>query len=199
MSPFSPTRYLSRNYSALQGLTAVPLGLALLLACLWANLVHYPVQSVLLPVVMVSACLLFSFLIDRYYKHTYGQVKPVSLHRRRNLILQVGAGLLGLLAFWVDVTFRLPVNLIGLLFAAMFLFDKPAVTFPLNRFTAVRLVASILLILASLAPLEWWRALGVRTTMIGVVMLAGLLMALQGILWHIFFVRSLPAVEVGDE
>ncbi len=199
MRPISQTGYLSRNYSALQGLNAVPLGLALILACLWANLVHYPVQSVLLPVSMVSVCLLLSFLVDRYYKRTYGQVKPVSLHRRRTLILQVGAGLLALLAFWVDVTFRLPVNLIGLLFAAMFLFDKPTVKFPLNRFTAVRFVAAILMILASLAPLGWWHALGVRTTIIGVVMLAGLLMALQGILWHIFFVRSLPAVEVGDE
>ncbi len=203
MRSISQTKFLSENYTALHGLNAVPLGLALFLVSLWANLVQYPVQSVLLPVLMGLAALTLSFFVDRYYKRTYGQVKPVSANRRRNLVLQVLAGVLGLAAFWVDVTFRLPVNFVGLLFAAMFLFDKPPVAFPLNRFSAVRFVLSLLIILVSLAPLflgmDWWQALGVRATLVGVTMTVGLLMAIQGLLWHIFFVRSLPAVEVEDE
>lgn len=203
MKSISRMKFLSENYSALHGLNAVPLGLALFLTSLWANLVHYPVRSVLLPVVLLLGSLLLSLLVDRYYKRIYGEVKAGIAKRRWTLVLQVITGLLALAAFWVDVTFHLPVNFIGLLFAAIFLFDKPAVAFPLNKFSAVRLVMSICIILVSIAPLflgrDWWDALGVRTTIIGVTMFVGLMMALQGVLWHAFFVSSLPALEVEDE
>jgi hypothetical protein len=203
MQPISQTKFLSENYGALHGLNAVPIGLALFLVSLWANLVHYPVRSLLPPVVMAVVLLLLSVLVDRYYKRTYGQVRPVSAQRRRNLLLQVAAGTLGLAAFLADVSLHLPVSFIGLLFVAMFLFDKPPVRFPLNRFSAVRLVSAVLILLVSLLPLllgrDWWSALGVRSAIVGVTMFVGLLMVLQGLLWHIFFVRALPAAEVGDE
>lgn len=203
MNSIPRTRFLSANYSALHGLNAVPIGLALFLVSLWANLVHYPVRSLLLPVVVVLVTLILSLFIDRYYRRTYGQVKPVVAHRRRTLFLQIAAGALGLAAFWADATLGMPVNFIGLLFAAMFLFDKPAVRFPLNRFTAVRLVISLFLLIVSLASLflgrDWWTVLGVRNAIVGVTMFTGLMIALQGLLWHIFFVGSLPAAEVGDE
>jgi len=203
MKPNSQTRFLSENYSALHGLNAVPVGLALFLVSLWANIVQYPIKNFSLPIVIVLGSLFLSIVVDQYYKKTFGEVKPILAKRRLYWIAQCVWGLFGIIAFWADVTFNLPVNFIGLLFASMFLLDKPKVTFPLNRFSAVRLVLSVCIILVSIAPLyfgkNWWDILGVRTTIIGVTMFVGALIVLQGVLWHFFFVKSLPIDEAKDE
>jgi uncharacterized membrane protein len=203
MKTNSQTKFLSQNYSALHGLNAVPVGLGLFLASLWANVVQYPIKNFLFPIVLILGSLLLSLVVDQYYKNTFGEVKPASNRRRLFWIMQSVWGLLGLVAFLVDVTQNLPVSFIGLLFASMFLFDKPMISVPLNKFSAVRLVASICIILLSIAPLflgkNWWNILGVRTTIIGVTMFVGVLIVLQGVIWHVFFVKSLPAKEAEDE
>jgi hypothetical protein len=203
MKSHSQTKFLSENYSALHGLNAVPVGFALFLVSFWANVVQYPIKNFVLPIVLVLGSLLLSLVIDQYYKNTFGEVKPISARRRSYWIAQSVWGLLGLGAFWVDVTQNLPISFIGLLFASMFLFDKPMVSMPLNRFSAVRLVASICIILVSITALflgkHWWNILGVRTTMIGITMFVGLLIVLQGVMWHVFFVKSLPVEEDKDE
>lgn len=203
MKTISQTKFLSENYSALHGLIAVPLGLCLFLTSLWANLVQTPVKNFFLPVVLLVGSVLLSLAVDRYYKNAYGEIKPNIARRRQYLLAQVICGVLGLAAFLVDVTYGLPVNFIGLLFASIFLLDKPAVAFPLNRFSAVRLITSICIILISISPLflgrNWWDVFGIRNTILGVTMFVGLLIALQGVLWHVFFVSSLPAEEAQDE
>jgi hypothetical protein len=203
MKANSQTKFLSENYSALHGLNAVPFGLGLFLASLWANVVQYPVKNFLLPVALVLGSLLLSLIIDQYYKNTFGEVKPILARRHLYWVAQSIWGLLGLIAFLVDVTLNLPVSFIGLLFASTFLFDKPMVSVPLNRFSAVRLIVSICIILVSITPMffgkNWWDILGVRTTMIGVTMFIGVLIVLQGVIWHIFFVKSLPVEGAKDE
>ena len=203
MKSNSQTKFLSENYSTLQGLNAVPVGLGLFLASLWANIVQYPIKNFTLPIVLVIGSLLLSIAVDQYYKHTFGEVKPILVRRRLYLIAQSIWGLLGIVAFWADVTLNLRINFIGLLFASIFLLDKPMVTLPLNKFSAVRLVASICMIFVSITPFffgkNWWDILGVRTTIIGVTMFVGALMVLQGVMWHIFFVKSLPVEEAKDE
>jgi hypothetical protein len=101
----------------------------------------------------VIGFLLLSLVINRYYKNTYGEVKPNLDRRRFNWIAQPVCGLLGLVAFWLDVTQELPISFIGLLFVIIFLFDKPMVSVPLNKFSAVRLVTSICILLVSITPL----------------------------------------------
>jgi hypothetical protein len=203
MKSNSRTKFLSENYSTLHGLNAVPVGLGLFLTCLWANIVQYPIKNFTLPIVLIIGTLLLSIAVDQYYKHTYGEVKPIIARRRLYLMAQVGWGLLAIVAFWVDVTLNLPINFIGLLFASIFLLDKPMVTLPLNKFTAVRLVVAICIILVSITPIlfgkNWWDILGVRTTIIGVTMFVGALVVLQGVMWHIFFVKSLPVEGAQDE
>ena len=203
MKSNAQTKFLSENYSALHGLNAVPVGLGLFLASLWANIVAYPIKNFTLPIVLVIGSLLLAIVVDQYYKHTFGEVKPILARRRRYWMAQAVWGLLGLAAFWVDVTLNLPVNFIGLVFASTFLLDRPMVTFPLNKFSAVRLVVSICIIFVSIMPIffgkNWWDILGVRTTIIGVTMFVGALIVLQGVIWHIFFVKSLPVEEAKDE
>ncbi len=203
MKSNSQTKFISENYSALHGLNAVPLGLGLFLTSLWANIAQYPIKNFSLPIVLILSTLLLSLAVDQYYKNIFGEVKPIFAKRRLYWIAQCVWGLFGIVAFWVDVSFNLHVNFIGLLFASMFLLDKPMVTLPLNKFTAVRLVLSICIIFVSIAPLyfgkNWWDILGVRTTIIGVTMFVGVLIVLQGVMWHIFFVKSLPIEEAKDE
>lgn len=203
MKSSSQIMFLSENYSALHGLNAVPVGLGLFLASLWANIVRYPIKNFTFPIVIMFGILLLSMVVNQYYKNTFGEVKPILAKRRSYWIVQCVCGLLGIIAFWVDVTLGFSVSFIGLLFASMFLLDKPMVTFPLNRFSTVRLVAAICIILVSSAPVflgeNWWDFIGVRTTIIGVTMFVGMLMTLQGIIWHIFFVKSLPVEEAKDE
>jgi hypothetical protein len=156
-----------------------------------------------LPVALALGCLVLSIAADRYYKRAFGEIKPKRAHRRLYWMAQGAAGLLGLAAFWVDVSFHLPVSFIGLLFASMFLLEKPAVGIPLNKFSSVRLITAVCIILASIAPVflgrSWWEMLGVRSSLLGVTMLVGALIVLQGVIWHIFFVASLPTPEAKDE
>jgi hypothetical protein len=203
MSTDSQIRFLSKNYSSLHGLYAVPVGLCLFLVSLWANMVHYPIKSLFLPVAFSLACLLLYLAVDRYYKRTFGQVKPLIADQRRYWLVACAGGLLAVAAVLVDFNMHLPVNFIGLLFAALFLFDKPRVTFPLNNFSALKLSLAVIIVLVSIASVflgrDWWNTLGVRTTTIGVTMTVGLLVALQGLACHFFFIRSLPAAEAKDE
>src|SRR5574338_87987 len=182
MKSLSQTKFLSENYSALHGLNAVPLGLGLFLTSLWANIVHYPIRDFSLPIVFLLGSLLLSMAVNRYYQHTYGVLRPVLARRRLFWVTQCLWSLLGVVAFWVDVSFHLPVNFIGLLFAAMFLFDKPKVALPLNKFSVMRLMASTCIVLVSVAPVflgkNWGDILGVRATIIGVTMFVGALIVL---------------------
>ncbi|HSO12658.1 MAG TPA: hypothetical protein VLT51_09805 [Anaerolineales bacterium] len=203
MKANSQTKFLSENYSALHGLNAVPLGLCLFLTSLWANVVQYPIKNFLFPIVLILGTLLLSLMIDQYYKNTFGEIRPTLARRRSYWIAQSICGLLGLVAFWVDITLNLPISFIGLLFVSLLLLDKPMISVPLNRFSAVRLVESICLIFVSITPVffgkNWWNILGVRATIIGVTMFVGALMVLQGVMWHVFFVKSLPLEEAKDE
>jgi len=203
MKSITQTKFLSINYSTLHGLKIVPIGLSLLLISYWANISHYPIDNISLPIVFALGSLLLFITIDQYYKHTFGEIKPTFASRRTQRIEQFILGALALVAFWADVTFNLPVNFVGLLFASSFLFEKPRVTLPLNKFSTIKLVLSICIILASISPLylgaNWWNTIGVRAPILGVTMLVGMLIVIQGTIWHFFFVTSLPTAEVKDE
>ena len=151
MRSISQTKFLSENYSALRGLNAVPLGLCLLLVSFWANIVHYPIENFSLPIVCALVSFLLSIAIDRYYKYTFGEVKPILAIRRAYWIAQCVGALSAIVAFWADVTFNLPVNFIGLLFASILLLDRPKVTLPLNQFSTIKLISSLCIILVSIS------------------------------------------------
>src|SRR3990172_5348595 len=107
MKSNSQTKFISENYSALHGLNAVPLGLGLFLTSLWANMVQYPIKNFSLPIVVVLGSLLLSLAVDQYYKNIFGEVKPILAKRRLYWIAQCVCGLLGIVAFWADVSFNL--------------------------------------------------------------------------------------------
>jgi len=59
------------------------------------------------------------------------------------------------------------------------------------------------MILASSSSLyfgvNFWNTFGVRAIILGVIMFVGLLLIVQGIVWHTYFVKSLPIVEAKGE
>ena len=203
MTSIAKTRFLSENYSTLHGLKVVPVGLCLLLISFWANISQYPVKDFSLPIIIAFSSLVLFIAIDQYYKRTFGEVKPTFANRRTQWVGQSVWGILALIAFWADVSFNFPVNFVGLIFASSFLLDKPKVTLPLNKFSTIKLILSACMILTSSSPLylgvNFWNTFGVRATILGVTMFVGLLILVQGIVWHTFFVRSLPIVEVKGE
>ena len=203
MKSIAQTKFLSENYSTLHGLKVVPVGLCLFMISFWVNISHYPIKIFSWPIVLAFGSLLLFIVINQYYKRTFGEVKPTFASRRTQWIGQLIWGALAIVAFWIDVTFSLPVNFVGLLFALSFLIDKPKITLPLNKFSTIKLVLSICIFLTSISPLclgaNWWNAFGVRTTILGVTMLVGMLVVIQGVIWHTFFVKSLPTIEAKDE
>lgn len=203
MKANSQTKFISENYSMLHGLKAVPIGLLLFTVGFWANRANCPIKNNSLLIVFVVSALLLYIAIDRYYKNTFGIVIPTYSTRRGHWATQLVFGLIGLIAVWIDLTFTLPVSIIGLGVASVFLFDRPKVTFPLNKFSTIKLALAIFISFVSLTPLflgkDWWHVLGVHGTFLAIAMLAGILTVIQGVIWHIFFVKSLPTTEAKDE
>ena len=203
MKSISQTRFLAENYSSLHGLKIVPLGACLLVISLWANQLHGPARDLSFPIVVLLSSLALSLAAARYYQHSFGMVKQTPDGRRLEQIEQFMLGALALLAFWADNSLQLPVSLTGLVLAAALLVGKPRAALPLDKYSAIKLCLSICLVLVSLAPLyagmQGWQALGIKSALLGVCMLAGAFIAVEGLLWHIFFVMSLPAVERKDE
>ncbi len=195
--------YISENYSMLHGLKAVPIGLVLFLVSLWANNAHGPVTNLFLPITFALSTLLLSMSIEKYYKSNFGEVKPKHADHRRYWITQAALGLLGFFVCWVDLTFHLPVSFIGLGVASVFLFDKPKVKFPLDNFSMIKLIAAICMLFVSVSPFffgrNWWHVFGVHGTILGIAMFASILTIIQGVIWHIFFIKSLPAIGANDE
>src|ERR1035437_4319966 len=100
MKSITQTKFLSENYSTLHGLRVVPVGLCLFLVSLWADISHYPVKNLSLPIVFVFGSGLLFIAIDQYYKRTFGVVKPTFASRRAQWIRQLIGVTLAVVAYW---------------------------------------------------------------------------------------------------
>jgi hypothetical protein len=195
-------RFVATNYSNLQGLRAIPMGLCLMLVTLWANAVQYPVKSFLAPAasMIVSGALLFA--IDRYYLRTFGRVQRTPESRRLEWIIGAVGGVLALGAFWLDTSSKLPVSLLGLVFAAGLLADYIRMTWLVKgRSLLYYPVGAILMAGISLLPLfvpNWWQLIGLRTQMLAIAAAIGLFVILAGVWGHIYLLRTLPALASGE-
>jgi hypothetical protein len=197
MNSIQQTRFFAQNYSQLQGLRAVPLGLCLLVITLWANLQHGPARDLTFPILVALACLVFYLLVDRYYNREYGKVKHSIT--RTELLLQAAGAVLALAAFFIDTRNVINISLLGLVFAVVFAFSAfwywrlARVVFVIN------LILAIFLALLSLSPLvgiqEWWNLLGLKYSLLAYTFLYGVFGVLVGIILHIYFIRSLPTTQ----
>ena len=196
MQTLKQTRFLTKNYSNLQGLRTLPMGLCLLLVSLWANAQHGPARDLSLPLLMAGACLLLFLAIDRYYKRVFGRVK--SLLSRADLLLWGAAGILALAAFLVDsnTALNLPFSTLGLVFAADLLVSGllfwGRAKLPLVGNLLLAVVIAILSILPVLGFSGWWTVLGIKHSVLALTSLFGVYVIIGGVIGHIYFIRALP-------
>jgi hypothetical protein len=200
MDRFKQTHFLAANYSSLQGLRSVPVGLLLLFVSIWANGQHGPVRNLTLPILFGVATLAFLIVIDQYYSHVFGRVQRTITSRRIDLIGSIIFCILALGAFMLDTNYDFSLSSVGLVFAAFFLVEYlKVILLYKNRFFVVNLVMSILIIMVSILPLlglaNFWSIFGIKHPLLGVLIMVGVIMVIGGLGAHFYFVRSLPRTE----
>jgi uncharacterized membrane protein len=195
---YTQIRYMAANYSRLQGLRAVPVGILAVFVSIWSLYNHGPSADLSAPILVAIAVALLYWLTDRYYNRALGQVKQTPLQRKREWIASAIAAILGLLAFVLDTTEILSISTLGLVFAASFFeyllradrteWRKIFLYYPEN------IIAAILIVVISLLPLfgiSWWENIGIRSQVVGVFLVVGIVILVTGIWGHIHMMRDL--------
>lgn len=204
-------RFIATNFVTLQGLRIVPIGvlmflIGLLTNSLWANGVTF---AVLWTNELARAAEYFAFLgviivvtiisiiiIDKYYSHNFGVIKRTPESIRFEWLIQIVGSILLLGAFWVDITFRLPVNCIGLLFAATLIAEYFRLTWLVRgRYLIYYPLGAFFIAFVSILPLfgipKWWLAFGLVNNLVGIEMAVGIFCISAGLWGHLFFLRAL--------
>ncbi len=203
MNDLDRIRMITVNFSTLQGLKMVPLGLLLTVVSLWGNFgTGTWRRAVIFPGTCVVVAFFLYLLASWYYARVYGTVRPTAAMRRSQVIRGLFGGMIGLAAFVADITFKIPVSFIGLVFGLASLGEALWI----SRQTGVKVepmsigVAALLAVL-SLIPLagaNWWAPIGFRSLLFGVCVITGILFVTQGIWEHTRLVRLLPRPQEAD-
>lgn len=198
----SRIRFVATNYSRLQGLREVPVGMLVVFVAVWAMYNQGPTADLTAPLLVTFGAAILYWLTDRYYSRAFGQVKQTRRQRNREILASVTFGMLALLAFWLDTAVDMPVSALGLVFAAALLENFWQVTSSVRKEAVSHFpenfVAAILILLVSILPvfgLNWWQALGMKSQMVSVFLVIGIVLILAGIWGHIRLVRVLSAAE----
>lgn len=203
-------RYVTENYDNLQGLTRVPIGLALLIV--WAfflisgfEISSQPVADIFITLSLLAGgvLILLFFRIRKYYTRRYGRVRvfPRLFSRRRAVggvvaltILFAGAFFVLWLGASVELV-SLPLILLGL--GAMEMIDR----WPERRLRPHYFVAGALAALAGLVVLFLVLS-GIRYPDVLLLHLMsafiGLVLVIGGVLDHLLLVRTMKSLP-GDD
>jgi len=149
--------------------------------------------------------LIILFAVDRYYLHTFGRVRRTPESLRLEWLFSFIGGILALGAFLLDVSFKLPISTLGLVFAASLLADYIRITWLVKgRFLLYYPLGATLIagvsILQLLGVSDWWQTFGLRSQLLGIAITFGIFAMIAGIWGHVFLVRTLPPrVEMNDD
>ncbi|HWQ45465.1 MAG TPA: hypothetical protein VN376_01290 [Longilinea sp.] len=201
MNDMREIRFVATNFSNLQGLKAVPLGILLVLVSLWANSLDHAAgfTDLLVPILEALGTFTLIIVIDRYYRRTFGRVQRTPESLRLEGLISVIGGVIALGAVWLDMTRTLPLSLVGLVFAAGLLADYVRITWLVKgRFLLYYPIGALIMAVMSILPLiglpEWWHACGFVSQMIGITIVIGILSIIAGFWGHIYLVRTLSPV-----
>ena len=196
---YSQIQFIAANYSRLQGLREIPVGMLVIFASVWAVDNQGDLGVPLL--VMIGTILLY-WLIDRYYANVFGRIKPTPKMRNWGLSASIVGGLLALLAFWLDTARDLPVSILGILFSFVLFEDfwRATITLKERSFSQYpeNLLAAFMILAFSLSPLTgfiWWKIIGMQSQVLGMLLIIGILLVLAGIWGHVRIIRALPVGE----
>jgi len=196
---YTQIKFIAANYSRLQGLRIVPIGMLVLFTAIWNNDRQGDLSG---PILSVLATILLYWLADRYYNQAFGQVVQTPAQRKRDLISSVTFGILAMLAFVLDTAEILPISMLGVVFAGALFVDfwwatlsvrgEAIVSFPEN------FIASILILILSILPIfniSWWEAIGFKAQTEGMLAVDGIALILAGIWGHIRVTHDLSVAE----
>jgi hypothetical protein len=155
-----------------------------------------------IPCSLLPLAVLAYIWVDRYYARTYGRVKPRIKDRNRQIIITIGLGVLGYLAFALDTEKILPVSILGLVLASITFIGFLGATDEQRKdsfaFFPEIFIAAVILAIVSLLPLTgfiWWQELGLQSLVSGVLVVDGILLTLSGIWAHLRLTRTLTPGE----
>lgn len=199
MQDLKMIRFVTGNFSQLQGLRMVPVGLMVLLVSFWANTLGSHKGSLLVPLVLFGASILAYLLVDRYYSRTYGRVRQDRKLWRKDMFLGLAGAILALVAFWVEVIFRFQYSLVGLAVVAGLIADYFRANWRLGwRELWYYPVMAVVMLVLSLAPLiagaEFWPSIGVKMPVYGILMAAGIMIVLIGFWSHSYLAHTLTTL-----
>lgn len=201
MQNIQKTRFLAANYSNLQGLKSVPLGLLLVVVVIWANVPKGETSNLTLPILLSFVMLILFIAIQRYYLTRFGKIDRTIRQKRIEFVLGILGGISGLIAFVLDNRFDLPVSFIGLIFAGAIIAEYLRMQWyaPGNYLLPLSITSFVIMLIVSILPVlgmnNWWQMLGLRTQLFGVLVVAGIVIVINGLFGHWFFVHELPGKE----
>jgi hypothetical protein len=199
---YSQIKFFAANYTRLQGMRAIPVGLLAVFVSVWALYNQGTTANLIQPILAAVATALLYWWTDRYYNRTFGQIKPSPNRRKVELIVSAIGSAVALLAFMLEIARILPVSPLGLVFAASFLeyfsrvdkaeWGKIFIYFPEN------IIASIFFIIISILPLfgiNVWEAIAIKWQIVGIFLIYGIVIIVTGIVGHLRITRELPTME----
>lgn len=194
--------FLTLRYSRSQGLKGFPLGLLLLAVVLWVNFTSGAARNLILPISFGVGAAILYWLVGDYYRRRYGMVEVTVEQRRVDFLYAALAGIAGLGAFLIDVSYELSVNMVGLVFAAGCIFEYKRL-YRLGKssyFVWQTIISFILILAASLLPVlgagDVWLQLGLRSHLLLVLLVTSVILLLGSLGEHLNFVRQFPAGEI---
>lgn len=194
-------QFLTLRYSRSQGLKGFPVGLLLLAIVLWVNYTSGPSRNLILPISFGLAAAGLYWLLNRYYRTRYGRVEGTFEQKRVDYLSAGLAGLAGLAAFLIDITYNLPVNAVGLIFAAGCILEYVRLYRLGNSsyFLWQSIISFILIFAVSILPLfvadKIWLHFGLRSHLLLVLLVTSVILLLGSVGEHLNFVRQFPAKE----
>lgn len=200
---YAQIRFIAANYSKLQGLREVPVGLFVTMVAVW-SMEHQGDLGI--PILFALGAALLYWLIDRFYVNTFGRMRQTSRMHSWELIASILFGVLALLAFWLDTARDLPFSVLGLVVAAELFEDFWRATQSIKGRSfglyPENLLAACLIFVLSLLPLTglaWWESLKLPSQFLGMLTVIGVLIVIAGIWGHIRILRILPVREAKSD
>lgn len=199
---YTQIQFIAANYSRLQGLRLVPVGLLSIFVVIWAMYNQGRSANLEAPILAVVAAALLYWLTDRYYNRIFGQIRQTPSQRRREAAWSIVFSALALLGFALDTTEILPISVFGLAFAASLFADFWRATQSVRNeafaYFPENFVAAIAVLLVSILPLfglAWWKSFGIQEQVVGMFAVISVVLILAGIWGHIRITRDLTAGE----
>lgn len=182
-------RFLVQNYGLLQGLKAVPIGIAVMIIALWDNLSAETNRDLAFPLVVLFAALIAYEVAYRFYLHKYGNLRRTIRQRLPEFLISFSATVLAYLAFAIDARLEDYFSPLGLVIAIMLLLEYWRVSHPVQgRFLWDMALWATLLLLVSLLPLlgleHWWLPLGFQSQSIAILFIMGMSIVAMGLRSH---------------